>query len=265
MPDDDLSRLLRDVADRRVAPDVALERLTTLRNERSSLLTPNGEARVDLDRQRRCRFPEVVYGPGKTPETILEVFRCQQERGQPSLATRVSPEQAAAVAALFPDASWNRRAGTIRLAAASGPASSRVGHICVLMAGTSDLPVAEEAAETLQWAGVGCEVITDCGVAGPQRLLEQLPRLEGADVVIVVAGMEGALPSVVGGWVDCPVIAVPTSVGYGASFQGLTALLGMLNSCASNVTVVNIDAGFKAGYLAALIARRRWEGRERRI
>ncbi|MEZ6050909.1 MAG: nickel pincer cofactor biosynthesis protein LarB [Planctomycetaceae bacterium] len=130
----------------------------------------------------------------------------------------------------------------------------KYGRVLVVTAGTSDLPVAEEALETLRWMHCGCELIVDIGVAGPHRLLAQLDRFEGADVVIVVAGMEGALPSVVGGWVNCPVIAVPTSVGYGASFSGLTALLGMLNSCAANVTVVNIDAGFKAGYVAGLIA-----------
>lgn len=257
MSDADLSQLLRDLVERRVTPESALALIAAREKSlRSAALTPNGEVRVDLDRERRCRFPEVVYGPGKSAETIAEVFRVQQDRRQSSLATRVTAEQADAVVALFPDAAWNRRAGTIRLQAAVRP---RVGHVCVVTAGTSDLPVAEEAAETLLWAGVGCEIITDCGVAGPQRLLEQLPRIEGADVAIVVAGMEGALPSVVGGWVDCPVVAVPTSVGYGASFQGLAALLGMLNSCAANVTVVNIDAGFKAGYLAALIAHRRWE------
>lgn len=259
MSDVDLSRLLRDVADRRLAPENALELLVSQGSVPHTLLTPNGEVRVDLDRQRRCRFPEVVYGPGKTPETIVEVFRCQRERGQASLATRVTAEQAGAVSACFPEAAWNHRAGTVRLGGAS--TSQRIGHVSIVTAGTSDLPVAEEAAETLLWAGVGCEIVTDCGVAGPHRLLEQLPRLERADVVIVVAGMEGALPSVVGGWVDCPVVAVPTSVGYGASFQGLAALLGMLNSCAANVTVVNIDAGFKAAYLAALITHRRWEGK----
>ena len=246
-----LSRILADVAAGLLSPVDAIEQIAPLRS--GTELTPNGEVRVDLDRARRCRFPEVVYGPGKSPETIVEVFRCQQVAGQGSLATRVTPEQADAATAAFPDIAYNPRARTLRL---TSPHASRIGHVAVVTAGTSDLPVAEEAAETLLFAGVGCEIITDCGVAGPQRLLQQLPRFDKADVVIVVAGMEGALPSVVGGWVDLPVIAVPTSVGYGASFQGLTALLGMLNSCAANVTVVNIDAGFKAGYLAALITRR---------
>jgi NCAIR mutase (PurE)-related protein len=128
--------------------------------------------------------------------------------------------------------------------------------VAVVTAGTSDLPVAEEARETLDWMGVSVCMIHDCGVAGPQRLPRHLTALRSADAIVVVAGMEGALPSVVGGYVDCPVVAVPTSVGYGASFGGIAALLGMLNSCASNVTVVNIDAGFKAGYVAGMIAQR---------
>jgi NCAIR mutase (PurE)-related protein len=132
-----------------------------------------------------------------------------------------------------------------------------LGRVAVVTAGTSDMPVAEEVRETVEWMGVGCELIVDVGVAGPYRLQEALPRIVGADVVVVVAGMEAALASVVGGHVDCPVIAVPTSVGYGASFGGIAALLGMLNSCAANVSVVNIDAGFKAGYIAGMIARGR--------
>ena len=131
-----------------------------------------------------------------------------------------------------------------------------VGRVVVVTAGTSDLPVAEEAVETLKWTGVDVELIQDVGVAGPQRLQAKLPRLQDADAIVVVAGMEGALPSVVGGYVSAPIVAVPTSVGYGAAFGGLAALLGMMNSCASNVTVVNIDAGFKAGYVAGLISKR---------
>lgn len=250
--DNELSRLLSQVASGGLAPAQAVELLAPLLRD-GTAVTENGEVRVDLDRERRCRFPEVVYGPGKSPQTIVEVFRCQQERGQASLVTRVNAEQIDAVVAAFPQAIANRRAGTVRLAP---NAPSFVGKVVVLTAGTSDLPVAEEAIETLLWTGTGCELITDCGVAGPQRLLLQLPRLHTADVLIVVAGMEGALPSVVGGWVDCPVLAVPTSVGYGTAFGGLTALLGMLNSCSSNVAVVNIDAGFKAGYLAGLMVHR---------
>jgi len=218
---------------------------------------------LDLARADRCGYPEVVYGEGKTPEQIIEVFRAQQAAGQACLATRVPPAHAEAVLAAFPLAIHHALARTVRLAS---PSSKSVitplrdgleGHqtpaVLVVTAGSSDRPVAEEALETLAWAGAECGLITDVGVAGPQRLLKQVDRLTEARVVIVVAGMEGALPSVVGGWLSCPVIAVPTSVGYGTSFGGLTALLGMLNSCAANVAVVNIDAGFKAGYLAALM------------
>jgi NCAIR mutase (PurE)-related protein len=154
----------------------------------------------------------------------------------------------------FPALQHNPVARTARIDVTGGVTR---GKVAVITAGTGDRPVAEEALETLRWMHVGEELIVDVGVAGPHRLPEQLHRVEGADAVVVVAGMEGALPSVVGGWVDCPVIAVPTSVGYGASFGGLAALLGMLNSCASNVTVVNIDAGFKGAYVAGMIARRR--------
>ncbi|MBX3436881.1 MAG: nickel pincer cofactor biosynthesis protein LarB [Planctomycetaceae bacterium] len=208
---------------------------------------------LDLDRQSRCGFPEVVFAQGKSVPTVVEIFSRLTESGQEALATRVSPEQAQALKARFPEALYNCEARTVRL---SRETPTR-GHVPVVTAGTSDRPVAEEALETLHWMHCGCELIQDVGVAGPKRLLAQLSRFESADAIVVVAGMEGALPSVVGGWVDCPVIAVPTSVGYGASLGGLSALLGMLNSCAANVAVVNIDAGFKAGYLAGMIARRR--------
>jgi hypothetical protein len=143
-----------------------------------------------------------------------------------------------------------------RTRAAHKAESSRLGRVAVITAGTVDLPVAEEAVETARWMGCQVDLIIDVGVAGPQRLTEQRQRFEGADAIVVVAGMEGALPSVVGGHVACPVVAVPTSIGYGASFGGVAALLGMLNSCAANVTVVNIDAGFKGGFVAGLIAQR---------
>jgi NCAIR mutase (PurE)-related protein len=207
-----------------------------------------------------------VYGEGKPPETIVEIFRTQQAAGQCSLATRVTPVQAEAVSAAFPQAIHNPIGRTIRISGPEGasrdvshgvsPDESRLPEVLVVTAGTSDRPVAEEAMETLAWMEIPCRLLTDVGVAGPQRMLAHVPALQAAAVVIVIAGMEGALPSVVGGWVSAPVIAVPTSVGYGTSFQGLTALLGMLNSCASNVAVVNIDAGFKAGYLAGVMIRR---------
>ena len=211
------------------------------------------EALVDLDRVRRCGFPEVVFGTGKSPDAVLAVFRAQQQAGQNSLATRVTPEQADLVCEEFPNARHNVVARTISLIHSAVEVR---GRVAVVTAGTSDRPVAEEAVETARWMGCEVDLIVDVGVAGPQRLLSQRDRFAAADAVVVVAGMEGALPSVVAGWVAVPVIAVPTSVGYGAHLGGFAALLGMLNSCAANVAVVNIDAGFKGGYLASVIARR---------
>lgn len=209
-------------------------------------------AQVDLDRQRRCGYPEVIYAPGKTVSALVEIFRRLAEHGQTPLATRVSEDQAAALLESFPLVLHNRIARTMRLPAGAG---TRGGRVAVIAAGTSDRPVAEEAVETALWMGCEVELILDVGVAGPHRLPAQRHRFESAAAVVVVAGMEAALPSVVGGFVACPVIGVPTSVGYGAHLGGVAALLGMLNSCAANVTVVNIDAGFKGGYLAGLIAR----------
>ncbi len=171
------------------------------------------------------------------------------------LVTRASAEAAAALCAERPELRHNDIARTLR---ASPPNTARktTGKVVVVTAGTTDLPVAEEARETLEWMGVAVTMVHDVGVAGPHRLPARLAEFAGADAVVVVAGMEGALPSVVGGYLPCPIIAVPTSVGYGANFGGLSALLSMLNSCAANVAVVNIDAGFKAGYVAGLIAAR---------
>ena len=220
-----------------------------------------GEAQLDLDRSRRCGFPEVVFAPGKTTAALEKIFRTLIANGVDVLATRVSPEQVVELAPKFPAAVYNPVGRTFRIplsredADARDRAPSAAGRVVVVTAGTSDLPVAEEARETALWTGAQVHTIQDVGVAGPHRLAANLGVLRGADAIVVVAGMEGALPSVVGGYVACPVIAVPTSVGYGASFGGLAALLGMLNSCAANVTVVNIDAGFKGGYIAGLIAR----------
>lgn len=207
---------------------------------------------LDIDRARRCGFPEVVYGEGKSVETIVRIFEKQKEHGDRSLATRIDAEKGAALQAAIPEGIFHQTARTFRVSGGDG----NWGNVGLVTAGTSDLPVAEEARETLRWMGIEPVFIQDVGVAGPHRFAEQADKLSNADAVIVVAGMEGALPSVVGGHLACPVIAVPTSVGYGASFQGVAALLGMLNSCASNVTVVNIDAGFKGAYLAGLIALR---------
>lgn len=213
------------------------------------------DATVDLDRQRRCGYPEVVYAPGKPVESLLRIVAELIARDQDVLVTRLAVEQAEALRQRFADGYWNEQARTFRRMAPTG--AETVGRVAVITAGTSDLPVAEEAGETAHWMRVAVTAIRDVGVAGPHRLPRRLPEFIDADAIVVVAGMEGALPSVVGGFVDCPVIAVPTSVGYGAHFGGVAALLSMLNSCAANVAVVNIDAGFKAGYLAGMIARRK--------
>lgn len=215
-------------------------------------MVPTAETLVDLDRARRCGHPEVVFGSGKTPEAIAAVFEAQVAAGQNSLATRVTAEQADLVCRLFPDARWNAVGKTLALT--RSPVQVR-GRVVVVTAGTTDRPVAEEAIETVRWMGCEADLLMDVGVAGPQRLIAQRDRLAQGNAIVVVAGMEGALPSVVAGWVSVPVLAVPTSVGYGANLGGIAALLSMLNSCAANVAVVNIDAGFKGAYLAALIAR----------
>jgi NCAIR mutase (PurE)-related protein len=214
-----------------------------------------GDVTLDLDRQRRCGFPEVVYGAGKPAETLVRIVHQLLQDRMTVLITRVDAAKAERLVNEFPAGSYNAVGQTFRLVPVDQQPQT-LGRVVVVTAGTSDLPIAEEARETLEWMGVEVIMIHDVGVAGPHRLPRHLDKLRGADAVVVVAGLEGALPSVAGGHVDCPVIAVPTSVGYGASFGGLAALLGMLNSCAANVTVVNIDAGFKAGYVAGLIARR---------
>jgi pyridinium-3,5-biscarboxylic acid mononucleotide synthase len=224
-------------------------------------------ATIDLDRRRRCGFPEVVFGPGKSIEQLREIIATLIEHGEPVLATRIDSTQAAGLSAAFPSGRYNEVARTFRvdnkkiLGTEPSPNPSLKGrgnrpHVAVISAGTGDLPVAEEARETLDWMGVAVTMIHDVGVAGPQRLPARLEDFQHTDAIVVVAGMEGALPSVVGGYVSCPIIAVPTSIGYGANFGGVSALLSMLNSCANNVAVVNIDAGFKAGFLAGLIATR---------
>ena len=208
---------------------------------------------LDLDRQRRCGFPEVIYGENKTAETIAATMQAQRDNGQPSLATRISSTKAEQVLEQLDGVSYNAVARVLRWNLPDQQCLA--GRVLVISAGTSDLPVAAEAVETLLWMGIEYELIEDVGVAGPHRLVAQVERLRAADVLIVVAGLEGALPSVVGGYVDCPVIAVPTSVGYSTAFGGVTALLGMLNSCASNVLVANVDAGFKAAYNAGVMLR----------
>jgi hypothetical protein len=246
---------LEEIADRLQRGDISREAFLNLfEQQRTADL---GIAQVDLDRLRRCGFPEVVYGQGKSPDAVADILETLVSRGIDAFATRISPEQADLLGARFAAGLYNPVARTFRVPsfADENAGEHDRGRIAIVTAGTSDLPVAEEARETALWMGVAVSTVHDVGVAGPHRLPEQLHKIDGADAVVVIAGMEGALPSVVGGYVRCPVIAVPTSVGYGASFAGISALLGMLNSCASNVTVVNIDAGFKGAYVAGLIAR----------
>ncbi|MEQ8766123.1 MAG: nickel pincer cofactor biosynthesis protein LarB [Planctomycetota bacterium] len=239
-------KILEEVAAGQRTPADAAQEI-----ERSQTLVDLGFARVDVDRGRRCGFPEVIFGQGKTPRELVAIAK--QLRDGPLLVTRVSPEGAAALCDEEPGAEYDERA---RVVTARLPdPETLVGSVGIIAAGTSDLPVAEEARWTVTAMGGRTEVLYDAGVAGLHRLLAEWPRLQTSRVLIVIAGFEGALPSVVGGLAKCPVIAVPTSVGYGASFGGLAALLAMLNSCAAGVSVVNIDNGFGAGYSAALINR----------
>jgi len=210
-----------------------------------------GFAQVDMHRALRKGFPEVIFGSGKTPEQVVGIATRIFEREQRILITRIQGEHARALRRKFKRAVHHEAARCVTIE--KSPSSKRAGTVAVLCAGTSDLPVAEEAAVTSDIMGNHVERIYDVGVAGLHRLLRRLELIQNANVIIAVAGMEGALPSVVAGLVSRPVIAVPTSIGYGASFGGLAALLGMLNSCGSGVTVVNIDNGFGAGYAASQI------------
>lgn len=253
MTGSDLLELLAEVERGTLTPEAAAARLATLPFE------DLGHARVDHHRSLRIGLPEVVFAAGKTAEQTVAIFSSLAADGVDVLATRVEPATAQAVLAAHPAASHNAVARTVALrqsAGASGAGAGETkGHVAVICAGTSDLPIAEEAAVTAETFGARVTRLYDVGVAGLHRLLAVRDDLKSAHAIIVCAGMEGALPSVVGGLVAVPVIAVPTSVGYGASFGGATALLGMLNSCSPNVTVVNIDNGFGAAYTAVLIAR----------
>lgn len=246
MHPDVLRKLLDDVAAGRLAADAALARLVNLPYEELAF------AKLDHHRALRCGLPEVIFGAGKTAEQVEEIFARLAAGGDTVLASRVTAEAAARVLARVPEAAYDALSRTILLRPRPIQAAD-AGLVAVVCAGTADLPVAEEARVTLRAMGVRAEAFVDVGIAGLHRLLAELPRLRDATVIIVVAGMEGALPSVVGGLVAAPVIAVPTSVGYGASFGGVAALLAMLNSCAAGVTVVNIDNGFGAAIHAARI------------
>lgn len=211
-----------------------------------------GFATVDTDRLKRCGIPEVIFAAGKTPDQVVRIAGTLREKGQPVLATRASAATYEAMRAVFPDAVYHEAARAI-IVRDDGPEMK--GYIAVVSAGTSDLPMAEEAAITCEFLGGRVERITDVGVAGLHRLLNRMDQIRKARVVIAVAGMEGALPSVLGGLIDRPLIALPTSVGYGMNMNGLAALLAMLNSCSAGITVVNVDNGFGAGVAATLINR----------
>lgn len=213
-----------------------------------------GFARIDHDRASRQGFPEVIFGQGKTREQIVGIFEKLIARSPNVLITRTTADVFGEIRNVYTESEWHETANLIRVWREKDDLGQ--GEISVVTAGTSDIPVAEEAALTAETMGNRVKRIWDAGVAGIHRILSEREILQASRVVIVVAGMEGALPSVVGGLVKVPVIAVPTSIGYGASFGGVAALLGMLNSCASNVTVVNIDNGFGAGFTASLINRR---------
>ena len=242
-----LRRLLEDVQGGRLQIDDALTALRGLPYE------DLGFAKVDHHRELRNGFPEVIYCPGKTPAEAAAIAERILARGQSLLGTRAEPEVFEAVQKVAPDAEYNARARTFKRL--QGVADPPHEGILIVSAGTADLQVAEEALETASAMGQKAERLYDVGVAGLHRLLDNAESLYSARVIVVAAGMEGALPSVVGGLVSAPVIAVPTSAGYGANFGGVAPLLAMLNSCASGVTVVNIDNGFGAGYAASLINR----------
>jgi len=240
--------LLEGVAEGRVAVGEALRRLQTL--DTAEL----GFARIDRHRAMRRGFPEVIYAEGKTPDQVAAIAVALYEAGNPVLATRCNPDAASAVAQVVPGATYHAVARcTVALPAPIRPVP---GRVVIATGGTTDIPVAEEAALTSELTGVSVDRLWDVGVAGIHRLLANAGRFDDADVIIAVAGMEGALPSVIAGLVACPVIAVPTSVGYGAAFGGIAPMLGMLTTCSPGVAVVNIDNGFGAGYLAGTIARR---------
>jgi hypothetical protein len=244
-----LDELLRAVAEGTLGPADARARL------HHSLVEDLGFAQVDHLRAMTQGAPEVVFGEGKRPEQIVAICRALQRAGGQFLCTRLSPDAQQALRDAFPAVDINQTARTAYLAPDAPNSEAVDGRVLMVTAGTSDLPVAEEAAVCARAFGLTVERLNDAGVAGIHRILGGAPMLQNAAAIIVIAGMDGALPSVVGGMVSCPVIAVPTSVGYGAAFGGIAPLLAMLNSCAAGVVVVNIDAGFSAAAAAARIVR----------
>ena len=248
MNESDIEKILKANASGEISIEEATERLKNLSYENI------GYARVDHARAARQGFPEVIFGQGKTREQTVGIFEKLIARSPNVLITRTNAGTYGEIRNVLTDAEWHESANLIRVWRDKEELGT--GEIAVVTAGTSDIPVAEEAALTAETMGNRVKRIWDAGVAGIHRILSEREVLQSARVVVVVAGMEGALPSVVGGLVKVPVIAVPTSIGYGASFGGIAALLGMLNSCSSNVTVVNIDNGFGAGFVASLINRK---------
>lgn len=248
MKPEDIRRVLEDVKRRKISIDSALKKLKTLP------LEDIGFATLDHHRSLRKGFPEVIWGAGKTAPQILTIIKNMLTRKHPVLVTRVDPRKAAHIKKALPASTYHPASRLLTLNEKSIPKGGK-GTILVISAGTSDIPVAEEALITAEIMGNTVAHLYDVGVAGIHRLVDKKDTLQAASVVIVVAGMEGALPSVIGGLVDKPVIAVPTSTGYGTGFGGIAALLSMLNSCASGLAVVNIDNGFGAGYIASLINR----------
>lgn len=245
---ENLINLLGSVKDGIVSVDDAMKRLKHLPSQ------DIGCAQVDHHRELRQGMPEVIFGEGKTAEQIAAIISAMSDKGSNVLVTRLDKEKALRILSAFPASAYHAEARCLTLE--QHPAGQRgKGTILIISAGTSDIPVASEALVTAGFLGNKVEMLCDVGVAGIHRLLARSEQMAAASVIIVVAGMEGALPSVVGGLVDKPVIAVPTSIGYGASFGGIAALLGMLNSCAAGVTVVNIDNGFGAASAASLINR----------
>lgn len=246
---DALRSLLNAVAQGNVNPEDALEKLKYFDFE------PVADfAKVDHHRALRTGFPEVIWGPGKTPDQIAQIMQSMRDRNPVVMATRIEPQVYAELRCRVPDVKYFQMARICALMQ-TPPQPRYEGTVTLVSAGTADLPVAEEAAVTAELSGFQVQRLWDVGVSGIHRLLSHRHLLEAADVLIVVAGMEGALPSVVAGLADCPVIAVPTSIGYGANFNGLAPLLTMLNSCAAGVAVVNIDNGFGAAMLAGQILR----------
>lgn len=254
MNNDRFSTLFSEYQAGRLSPIQLAERILA-----DSQTSSSSELQIDRDRARRCGFPEVVFGQGKSLQAIQTAIEKILEGHEEALVTRVDPSHLESLCQAFPQLRWTERSRCIRVHRERQPLAPESlppirPMVAIVSAGTTDEWVAQECRETLAWMQVPSRLIQDVGVAGPYRIFPELESIRSACAVVVVAGMEAALASVVGGQVAVPVIAVPTSIGYGANFQGLAALLGMINSCAANVTVVNIDAGFKAAYVAGLIS-----------